>query len=66
MTTSEELLMAAMWMMIIGGVVGVIGLVSIFSSDGQSRGDLSKPLMLVGFGLFSLGAFVDYQWGSYW
>ena len=66
MTTSEELLTAAMWMMIIGGMVGVIGLVTILRSDGLDRGDLSKPLTIVGFGLFFLGAFLNYRWGTYW
>ncbi len=66
MTTSEELLTAALWMMIMGGAVGVIGLVSVLCSDSGGRGDLSKPLTLMGFGLFFLGVFFDYQWGTYW
>ena len=66
MTTSEELATVAMWMMIIGGLVGVGGLSTILMSDGLDRGDLSKPLTIVGFGLFLLGAFLNYRWGSYW
>jgi hypothetical protein len=66
MTTSEEILTAALWMMIIGGMVGLVGLGAIFKSDGLDRGDLSKPLTIVGFGIFFLGAFFDYRLGTYW
>jgi hypothetical protein len=66
MTTSAELATVAMWMMIIGGMVGVIGLVTILKSDRLDRGDLSTPLTIVGFGLFFLGVFLDYRWGTFW
>jgi len=43
----------ALWMMIIGGLVGVIGLWTVFqSADGMNRGDLAKPLTIVGVALF--------------
>lgn len=66
MTNSEDLASVALWMMIIGGVGGLIGLAAIFKSDGLDRGDLSKPLTIVGLGLFFLGMFLDYRWGSFW
>ena len=66
MTTSEELATVALWMMIIGGLVGVVGLSTILLSNALDRGDLSKPLTIVGFGLFLLGMFLNHRWGSYW
>ena len=67
MINSEELATAAMWMMIIGGMVGVTGLVTIIqTADGMDRGDLAKPMTIIGFGLFLLGVFLDYRWGTYW
>ena len=67
MTTSEELATVALWMMIIGGGVGLFGLLSVIQSQhGASRGDLAKPLTIVGFAIFFLGAFLKYRWGTYW
>ncbi len=66
MMTSEELLTAAMWMMIAGGAVGVAGLVSMLGADSRGRGDLSTPMAVVGFGLFFLGAFIDHRWSTFW
>ena len=67
MTTSEELATVALWMMIIGGSVGLFGLVVIIQSTVDvNRGDLAKPLTIVGLGLFLLGAFLKYRWGTYW
>ncbi len=67
MTTSEELATVAMWMMIIGGAVGLYGLSTILlSAVDVNRGDLAKPLAIVGIGLFLLGGFLDYRWGTYW
>lgn len=66
MTSSEELATVAMWMMIIGGLVGVIGISTILLSDGMDRGDLSKPMTIIGFGLLFLGMFLNSRWGSYW
>ena len=67
MTPSEGMESVVMWMMIAGGMVGVFGLVTVIrSANSLNRGDLSKPLIIVGFGLFLLGGFLQYQWGTYW
>ncbi|MEE9290954.1 MAG: hypothetical protein V3U99_08050 [Alphaproteobacteria bacterium] len=67
MTTSEELATVALWMMIIGGAVGLFGMAVIVQSTVDvNRGDLAKPLTIVGVGLFLLGAFLKYRWGTYW
>ncbi|MDX1483548.1 MAG: hypothetical protein R3229_03605 [Alphaproteobacteria bacterium] len=66
MTTSEQMATIAMWMMIIGGLAGAAGLWTIFMSDGLDRGNLSKPMALVGLGLFFIGGFLKYRWGTYW
>ena len=67
MTTSEELATVALWMMIIGGAVGLYGMAVIVQSTVDvNRGDLAKPLTIVGVGLFLLGAFLKYRWGTYW
>ncbi len=67
MTTSEELATVALWMMIIGGAVGLFGMATISQSTVDvNRGDLAKPLTIVGVGLFVLGAFLKYRWGTYW
>ena len=67
MTTSEELANVAFWMMIVGGGVGLFGLLAIIQSTVDvNRGDLAKPLTIVGLGLFFLGAFLRYRWGTYW
>ena len=67
MTTSEELVTVAMWMMIIGGAVGLFGLWTILQSAiDVNRGDLAKPLTIVGMCLFLVGGFLQYQWGTYW
>lgn len=66
MTNSEELATVALWMMIIGGLVGLGGLATILLSDGLDRGDLSKPMTIVGFGLLFLGMFLNHRWGTYW
>ncbi|MEE8139496.1 MAG: hypothetical protein V3T66_01155 [Alphaproteobacteria bacterium] len=67
MTTSEELATVALWMMIIGGAVGLFGMATIIQSTVDvNRGDLAKPLTIVGVGLFLLGAFLKYRWGTYW
>jgi len=67
MTTSEELVTVAMWMMIIGGAVGLFGLWTILQSSlDVNRGDLAKPLTIVGMCLFFVGGFLQYQWGTYW
>ena len=58
MTTSEELVTVAMWMMIIGGAVGLFGLWTILQSAiDVNRGDLAKPLTIVGMCLFLVGGF---------
>jgi hypothetical protein len=66
MTTSEELATLAMCMMMIGGMVGVVGLVTILRSDGLDRGGLSKPLTIVGLGILFLGVFFDYRFNTFW
>ena len=67
MTTSEELATVAMWMMITGGAVGLFGLwMILLSAVDINRGDLAKPLTIVGIGLFLLGGFLDYRLGTYW
>ena len=67
MTTSEELVTVAMWMMIIGGAVGLFGLWTILQSAiDVNRGDLAKPLTIVGTCLFLVGGFLQYPWGTYW
>jgi hypothetical protein len=66
MTTSEEMLAVAMWMMILGGTTAVIGLMAVLVSDSRGRGDLSKPLTFIGTAIFLLGVFFDYQWGTFW
>ena len=67
MTTSEELATVALWMMIIGGAVGLFGMAVIVQSTVDvNRGDLAKPLTIVGVGLFLLGAFLKYRWATYW
>ncbi|TDI64741.1 MAG: hypothetical protein E2O90_09100 [Alphaproteobacteria bacterium] len=67
MTSSAELANVAFWMMVIGGVVGAFGLVAIlYSTMDVNRGDMAKPLTIVGLGMFLLGAFLKYRWGTYW
>ena len=67
MTTSQELVTAAMWMMIIGCAVGLFGLWAIlYSTMDVNRGDMAKPLTIVGLGMFLLGVFLKYRWGTYW
>jgi hypothetical protein len=67
MTTSEELVTVAIWMMIIGGAVSFFGLWTIFQSTVDvNRGDLAKPLTIVGMCLFLVGGFLKYQWGTHW
>ena len=66
MTTSEEMAIIAMWMMIVGGMVGFFGLAAIIqSASGVNRGDMSKPLTIVGLGLFLLGGFLQFRWGAF-
>ncbi len=66
MTTSEEMEAIALWMMIVGGGVSVFGIGAIvLSADGLGRGDLSKPLTIIGICLFLLGGFLKYRWGIY-
>jgi len=56
-----------MWMMIIDGAVGLFGLLTILQSAVDAhRGDLAKPLTIVGMCLFLVGGFLQYQWGTYW
>ncbi len=67
MTNSEDLATFAMWMMIIGGAVGLFGLATIIqTADGKNQSDLSKPLTIVGLCIFFLGVFLVYRWGTYW
>ncbi len=67
MTSSAELANVAFWMMVIGGAVGFFGLVTImYSTMDVNRGDMAKPLTIVGLGMFLLGAFLKYRWGTYW
>lgn len=66
MFSSQDLATIAMLMMIVGAVGGLIGVAAILKSDGLDRGDLSKPLVIVGVGLFFLGVFLDYRWGTFW
>ncbi len=67
MTTSQELATVAMWMMIIGGAVASFGLWTILQSGVDvNRGDLAKPLTIIGMCLFLVGGFLQYQWGRYW
>jgi len=67
MTTSQELAKVAMWMMITGGAVGLFGLwMILLSAVDINRGDLAKPLTIVGICLFLLGGILDYRWGTYW
>ena len=67
MTTSQELATAAMWMMIIGGAVGLFGLWAIlYSTMDVNRGDLAKPLTIVGTCLCLVVGVLKYQWGTYW
>ena len=68
MTTSEELAQVAIWMMGGGGVVTLFAMAAILMSSGAGvdRGDLAKPLGLVGLGTFLLGAYLNYRWGTYW
>ncbi|MCH8918825.1 MAG: hypothetical protein IIC52_12310 [Proteobacteria bacterium] len=67
MTSSQELANVAFWMMVIGGAVGAFGLVAIlYSTMDVNRGDMAKPLTIVGLGMFLLGVFLKYRWGTYW
>jgi len=56
----------AIWMMTGGGIVAVFAIIAILGTRrGVDRGDLTKPLAIVGLGAFLVELFIYYQWGSY-
>ncbi|MDX1484521.1 MAG: hypothetical protein R3229_08570 [Alphaproteobacteria bacterium] len=65
MTTSEEMATVAVWMMWGGGIVTVFAIgAAMLSGTAVSRGDLAKPLAIVGACTAFLGAFLYYRWST--